>query len=145
MDEVPIQYFQSIIAIELAVTGALPFQIRYFTPRGGSDQEDDLPDARLRLAVAVVLGATLFGSLEAMLHGGDRIAATVVMIGLAISLLPILLRVLPPLRRDAATSERRPNAVTIIGVVAFVVLVAGGTRCRRGSPHAGVTAHVGSG
>jgi hypothetical protein len=126
MDEVPVQYFQSIIAIELAVTGALLFQIRYFAPRGESDDEDDLPDPRLRLAIAFVLGATLFGSLEALLHGGDRTAATAVMIGLAISLLPILLRVLPPLRRDAATSERRPDvAVTIVGVVAFVMLVAG--------------------
>jgi hypothetical protein len=58
MDDVPIQYFQSVIAIELAVTGALLFQIRYFAPR--RDQaEEDLPDPLLRLAVAVVLGATL--------------------------------------------------------------------------------------
>ena len=117
MDDVPIQYFQSVIAIELAVTGALLFQIRYVAPR--RDQADeDLPDPLLRLAVAVVLGATLFGSLEAMLHGGDKTAAAAVMIGLAVSLLPILLRVLPPLRREAQSHERRSDvAVTIAGVL----------------------------
>jgi hypothetical protein len=123
MDDVPIQYFQSVIAIELAVTGALLFQIRYFAPR--RDQaEEDLPDPLLRLAVAVVLGATLFGSLEAMLHGGDKTAAAAVMIGLAVSLLPILLRVLPPLRREAQSHERRSDvAVTIAGVLLYLVLV----------------------
>jgi hypothetical protein len=123
MDDVPIQYFQSVIAVELAVTGALLFQIRYFAPRG-DQPEEDLPDPRLRLAIAVVLGATLFGSLEAMLHGGDRAAAAAVMIGLAVSLLPILLRVLPPLRREAQSHERRSDvAVTIAGVLLYVVLV----------------------
>ena len=123
MDDVPIQYFQSVIAIELAVTGALLFQIRYFAPR--RDQaEEDLPDPMLRLAVAVVLGATLFGSLEAMLHGGDKTAAAAVMIGLAVSLLPILLRVLPPLRREAQSHERRSDvAVAIAGVLLYIVLV----------------------
>jgi hypothetical protein len=58
------------------------------------------PGPTLRLAVAVVLGATLFGSLLAMLDGGDRTAAAALLIGLAVSILPILLRVLPPLRRD---------------------------------------------
>ena len=123
MDDVPIQYFQSVIAIELGVTGALLFQIRYFAPRK-NQAEEDLPDPMLRLAVAVVLGATLFGSLEAMLHGGDKTAAAAVMIGLAVSLLPILLRVLPPLRREAQSLERRSDvAVTIAGVLMYVVLV----------------------
>jgi hypothetical protein len=35
-----------------------------------------------------------------MLDGGDRIAAAALLIGLGVSILPILLRVLPPLRRD---------------------------------------------
>jgi hypothetical protein len=123
MDDVPIQYFQSAIAIELGVTGALLFQIRYFAPRT-NQADEDLPDPLLRLAVAVVLGATLFGSLEAMLHGGDKTAAAAVMIGLAVSLLPILLRVLPPLRREAQSHERRSDvAVTIAGVLLYVVLV----------------------
>jgi hypothetical protein len=123
MDDVPIQYFQSVIAIELGVTGALLFQIRYFAPRT-NQAEEQLPDPLLRLAVAVVLGATLFGSLGAMLHGGDRTAAAAVMIGLAVSLLPILLRVLPPLRREAQSHERRSDvAVTIAGVLLYVVLV----------------------
>jgi hypothetical protein len=115
-----------VIAIELGVTGALLFQIRYFAPRSATTPEDDdLPSASLRLAVAVVLGATLFGSLEAMLRGGDRRAAAALMIGLGVSLLPIFLRVLPPLRREAATAIRPyDRAVTIAGIVAFVVLIA---------------------
>ena len=31
--DVPVQYFQSVIAIELAVTGALLWQIRFFESR----------------------------------------------------------------------------------------------------------------
>ena len=110
MDDVPIQYFQSVIAIELAVTGALLFQIRYFTLGRGSQEDERLPDALLRLALAVVLAATLFGSLAAMLHGGGRIEAAVVLIGLAVSLLPILLRVLPPLQREAEPTNDIPTS-----------------------------------
>jgi len=73
----------------------------------------------------VVLGATLFGSLLAMLHDVDRTAAAVLLIGLAVSTLPVLLRVLPPIRRDLQTDERpRYVVVTIVGVVVHVVLVA---------------------
>jgi hypothetical protein len=127
MDAVPIQYFQSVIAVELAVTGALLFQIRYFAPRGSEQEyQRDLPDPRLRLAFAVVLGATLFGSLLAMLHGGDEVAAAAVMIGLAVSILPILFRVLPPLRREAGMHEPRWDvAVTIVGALLYAVLVVG--------------------
>jgi len=31
--DLPVQYFQSVIAIELAVTGALLWQIRFFESR----------------------------------------------------------------------------------------------------------------
>jgi Kef-type K+ transport system membrane component KefB len=125
-EEVPIQFFQSVIAIQLAVTGALLFQVRYFSPREKTWREDDrLPSATLRLAVAVVLGATLFGSLLAMLHDGDRTAAAALLIGLAVSILPILLRVLPPLRRDLRSDERpRYVVVTIVGVIVYVLLMA---------------------
>jgi hypothetical protein len=125
MDAVPIQYFQSVIAVELAVTGALLFQIRYFAPRGTeTGDQKELPDPRLRLAFAVILGATLFGSLAAMLHGGDKVAAAAVMVGLAVSILPILLRVLPPLRREARSHEPPWNvAVTIVGALLYVALV----------------------
>jgi hypothetical protein len=124
--EVPIQFFQSVIAIELAVTGALLFQINYFSSRTRTRREDDrLPSATLRLAVAVVLGATLFGSLLAMLDGGDRIAAAALLIGLGVSILPILLRVLPPLRRDIQAEERPGYVfVTILGVFVYSILVA---------------------
>lgn len=60
-----------------------------------------------------------------MLHGGDRTAAAALLIGLAVSILPILLRVLPPLRRDLQTDERpRYVVVTIVGVIVYVGLVA---------------------
>lgn len=61
-----------------------------------------------------------------MLHGGDRRAAAAVIVGLAVSLLPILLRVLPPLKRDTETNERsRDVAVTVAGVILYVFLVTG--------------------
>ena len=125
-EEVPIQFFQSVIAVQLAVTGALLFQVRFFSPRDRTRREDErLPSATLRLAVAVLLGATLFGSLLAMLQGGDRTAAAALLVGLAVSILPILLRVLPPLRRDLQTDERpRYVVVTVIGVIVYVGLVA---------------------
>ena len=125
-EEVPIQFFQSVIAIQLAVTGALLFQVRFFSPRERTRREDErLPSATLRLAVAVLLGATLFGSLLAMLQGGDRTAAAALVIGLALSILPILLRVLPPLRRDLQTDEQpRYVVVTLTGVIVYVGLVA---------------------
>jgi hypothetical protein len=73
--DVPVQFFQSVIAIELAVTGALLWQIR---------------------------------------------------LGLAVSLIPIQLRVLPPLAKDAATNERDPDyAVTVLGLVVYTAVVAG--------------------
>jgi hypothetical protein len=79
----------------------------------GSARGEPLPDARLRVALALVLGATVFGSLWAMADEGPKWAALVVTIGLAVSLVPILLRVLPPLARDATTNERDPDyAVT---------------------------------
>ena len=60
--DVPIQYFQSIIAVLLAVSGALLFQVRFFdndrTERGSQ------VDPRLRLVMVLVLTATLFGSLR---------------------------------------------------------------------------------
>lgn len=123
----PVQYFQSVIAIELAVAGALLWQMRFFESRdharrGGAH----LPDSRLRVGLALVLGATLFGSLWAMADEGPKWAAVAVTIGLAISLLPILIRVLPPLAKDAKTNEREPDyAVTVVGLVLYVAVVAG--------------------
>ena len=99
--DVPVQYFQSVIAIELAVAGALLWQVRFFESTSTAEHREHLPDARLRLLLALVLGATLFGSLWAMANEGDSLAAIRVTVGLAVSALPILLRVLPPLARDA--------------------------------------------
>jgi hypothetical protein len=123
--EVPVQFFQSTIAIELAVTGALLFQIRYFEPRE-SDTERELPDPRLRLLVAVILGATVFGSLDAIVHRAGLEVAIAVTIGVALSVLPILTRVLPPLVGEAHPDGRRSvSAVTAIGLVLYVVAVCG--------------------
>ena len=124
--DVPVQYFQSVIAIELAVAGALLWQVRFFEANPTAREREHLPDPRLRLVLALVLGATLFGSLWAMAYDGETLAAIGVTVGLAVSVLPILLRVLPPLARDAATHDRDPNyAVTLIGLLLYVLLVAG--------------------
>ena len=126
--DVPVQYFQSVIAIELAVTGALLWQIHFFESRDTARPEGEhLPDSRLRVAMALVLGATVFGSLWAMVdEGHSRWPAVAVTVGLAISLVPILLRVLPPLAKDAATSERDPNyPSTVVGLLLYVLVVAG--------------------
>jgi hypothetical protein len=73
-----------------------------------------------------VLGATLFGSLWAIADEGPRWAALAVTVGLAVSLIPIFLRVLPPLAKDASTNQRDPDyAVTILGLVLYVAVVAG--------------------
>jgi heme/copper-type cytochrome/quinol oxidase subunit 4 len=125
--DVPVQYFQSVIAIELAVAGALLWQMRFFESSGtGRPVDEQLPDARLRVGLALVLGATLFGSLWAMADEGPKWAAVAVTVGLAVSLVPILLRVLPPLARDAATNERDPNyLVTVVGLLLYIAVVAG--------------------
>jgi hypothetical protein len=120
--DVPVQYFQSVIAIEVAVTGALLWQIRYF--ESSAPRREDLPDSRLRLGVALVLGTTVFGSLWAIADDGPEWAAVAVTIGLAVSIVPILLRVLPPLARDAKTRERSPGyALTVAGLIAYVAVV----------------------
>jgi hypothetical protein len=125
--DVPVQFFQSVIAIELAVTGALLWQIRFFDSRDARQHaKEHLPDSRLRLGLALVLGATMFGSLWAIADEGPKWAALAVTVGLAVSLIPILLRVLPPLAKDAATDERDPDyAVTVLGLVLYVAVVAG--------------------
>jgi hypothetical protein len=125
--DVPVQYFQSVIAIELAVAGALLWQMRFFESGDATRRDSErLPDSRLRLGLAPVLGATIFGSLWAMADEGPKWAAVGVTIGLAVSLIPILLHVLPPLARDAATNERDPDyAVTVLGLVLYVAVVAG--------------------
>jgi hypothetical protein len=56
---------------------------------------------------------------------GPKWAALGVTIGLAVSLFPIL-RVLPPLGKNAATNTRDPDyVVTVVGLLLYVVVVAG--------------------
>jgi len=120
--DVPVQFFQSVIAIELAVAGALLWQIRFFESGDGARRNSEhLPDSRLRLGLALVLGLTLFGSLWAIADEGPKWAALAVTVGLAISLIPILLRVLPPLAKDASTDKRDPDyVVTVMGLIRYV-------------------------
>jgi hypothetical protein len=118
MDDVPVQYYQTVVAIELAVTGALLFQIRFFDPAqtiGGRH-------AWRRLAVAIVLGSTLFGCLYSIRHGSGSGAAAAVTAGLALSIVPILLRVLPPLARGARSGGHEDQrAVTVLALVLYVL------------------------
>lgn len=125
--DVPVQFFQSAIAIELGVAGALLWQIRYFERRDAApERRQQLPDARLQLFFALVLGATLFGSLWAIADEGQALAATLVTTGIAVSVLPIMIRVLPPLARDARTSERDADyAVTVVGLCVYALVVGG--------------------
>ena len=121
------QFFQSTIAIELAVAGALLWEIRYFEREGAAGRDTQrLPDARLQLLFALVLGATVFGSLWAIAEEGDALAASLVTTGVAVSLLPILIRVLPPLARDTHTSERDAGyAVAVVGLFSYALVVGG--------------------
>jgi hypothetical protein len=86
-------------AIELAVAGALLWEIRYFE-RDSAGELDQLPDARLQLLFALVLGATLFGSLWAIAEEGEALAASLVTVRVAVSLLPVLIP-------RAATADQR--------------------------------------
>jgi hypothetical protein len=103
--------------METAVTGVLLFQIRFF------ESDADPPgksatDPRVRVLMLIVLTATLFGSLEAIREGGGLEVAVLVTVGLAVSILPILLRVLPTLRGDAQTRQRDPHFwITVLGLI----------------------------
>jgi len=64
--------------------------------------------------------------LWAIADEGPKWAAIAITLGLSISLIPILVRVLPPLRSDAETNERDPDfwitIATLLGYVAIVSL-----------------------
>jgi hypothetical protein len=120
---VPVQFFQSVIAVELAIVGALLWQIRFFD-KEDNQAETSRRDPRLQLLLLVVLTAILFGSLEALREGGGQLAAVLLTVGLAVSLLPILLRVLRPVRLDATMQPRNPQLwVTLIGLILFAAVV----------------------
>jgi hypothetical protein len=120
---VPVQFFQSVIAVELAIVRALLWQIRFFD-KEDNQAETSRRDPRLQLLLLVVLTAILFGSLEALREGGGQLAALLLTVGLAVSLLPILLRVLRPVRRDATTQPRDPQLwVTLLGLILFAAVV----------------------
>ena len=69
---IPPQYFQSIIALELAVTGALLWQIHYFDREPEAEVRGRaLPHPLVRGVVALVLLGTILGSLLGIVYG-DR-------------------------------------------------------------------------
>ena len=123
--DVPVQYFQSIITVLLAIAGALLFQVRFFELTHSERTKE--VDPFLRLVMMAVITATLFTSLEAMREGWGRLAAALVTTGLALSLLPILLRVLPPLTRDLThdlKTQRDPHLwVTVLGLILYCAIV----------------------
>jgi len=59
------QSLQSLIASELGVTAALFFESGFTTRHAPPREDEHLPDVYLRLALAVVVGVTLFKSLAA--------------------------------------------------------------------------------
>lgn len=121
MNEVPVQFYQTVVAMQLAVTGALLFQIRFFD----ADRSVGVREAWLRLAVTIVLGSTLFGCLYSIRHGSGPLAAAAVTAGLALSMVPILLRILPPLAagtRHTAGGDQR--AVTVAALVIYFTATA---------------------
>jgi uncharacterized membrane protein len=121
--DVPVQYFQAVIALETAVTGVLLFQIRFFDTHKDATREVGA-DPRLRLSMLIVLTATIFGSLEAIRERWGSWSAVLVTVGLALSVLPILLRALPPLKRDPQTQQRHPQFwTTVLGLVLYAVIV----------------------
>ena len=124
-EPVPVQFFQSVIAIELAITGALLFQIRYFQPRRALKDDEQLPDPRIRMLLALVLLATALGSLAAIADKGGEVAASAVTVGLAISLVPILLRALPPVPKDRHSGARDPDSVVTLIALALYALMVG--------------------
>lgn len=126
MNDIPVQYYQSVIAIQLAVTGALLWNVRYFDRRDANRPTGSKsPNPWLLLVVAAILSATLFGCLYAIRHGSQQPAASAVTIGLALSILPIVVRVLPPMR-EIGDIHRRPHApAAVLGLAIYVALVAG--------------------
>jgi len=73
------------------------------------------------------LGCVAGSCLERPRHFARRrkASAAVLVAGLAVSLVPIVLRVLPPLARDAATNGRDPNyLVTVVGLLLYIAVVA---------------------
>jgi hypothetical protein len=121
--DVPVQYFQAVIALETAITGVLLFQIRFFDTNKNATTEVGT-DPRLRLLMLAVLTATIFGSLEVIREHWGAWSAVLVTVGLAVSVLPILLRALPPLTRDAQTQQRHPHFwTTVLGLILYAVII----------------------
>jgi len=93
--------------------------------RQGGHANKDFPQGST-VAAAAACGAyrNSFGSLEALREGGGQLAAVLLTVGLAVSLLPILLRVLRPVRRDATIQPRDPQPwVTLLGLILFAAVV----------------------
>ena len=72
------------------------------------------------------LASPVSGSVWAIADEGKAIAATLVTTGVAISILPVLIRLLLPLAREARRGERDPDyAITVVGLFVYVLVVGG--------------------
>ena len=121
---IPPQYFQSIIALELAVTGALLWQIHYFDREPEAEVRGRaLPHPLVRGVVALVGFGTILGSLLGIVYG-DRWIAILVGAGFMVSLLPMILRVLPAFGPVEQTREHRTNVMTVVGLLVSVLIAA---------------------
>ena len=121
---IPPQYFQSIIALELAVTGALLWQIHYFDREPEAEVRGRaLPHPIVRGAVALVLLGTILGSLLGIVYGDRWIAILVAIATIALkgSIIP---RMLQKALRDA---QIKREVGPIIGIVPTMLLGALGT------------------
>jgi len=118
----PVQVLQSVIAIEAAANGALLWQTRFFESGDRARRASEhVPDSGPRLTLALALGVTCSGRCGRLRMRGAKRAALAVTVGLAISLIPILLRVLPPPAKDASTDKRDPDyVVTVMGLIRYV-------------------------
>ena len=104
-------------------TSVLLFQIRFFDTNKDATRAFDA-DPRVRPVMLVVLTATIFGSLEAIREHWGSWSAVLVTVGLAVSVLPILLRALPPVQRDAQTQQRHAHFwTTVLGLVLYAAIV----------------------
>ena len=120
---VPVQFFQSVIAVELAIVGALLWQIRFFE-KEDNQEETSGTDPRLKLLLLVVLTAILFGSLgraprrwwpagRGPAHRGSRSFAIADLVACAAP---------RSTRRNHATAN--PQLwVTLLGLVLFAAVV----------------------
>jgi hypothetical protein len=79
----------------------------------------------MRILFAVVIFVTVFGSLLGIANQWQDVAASVVTVGLAISVLPIVLRALPAPRSAESGARASRSSTRLVGALLYVALVTG--------------------